>query len=151
MMLKVTFSHTSMEQCRGSCNQTRSPELQTECKFFLIAVRLASLNQILDPWVYLLLRKILLRKFCQVANAICHSKDGWKGRHIMLSDKIRHTTAWINLHVNCFPHFIMHLAVPPGIQGMPISCVNKLQETLYILSGLNWQITVFTLLEIFKL
>ncbi|XP_066480684.1 prostaglandin E2 receptor EP3 subtype [Tiliqua scincoides] len=94
MMLKATFNHPSVEQCRGSCNQTRSPELQSECNFFLTAVRLASLNQILDPWVYLLLRKILLRKFCQVANAIsCHSKDGWKGRHIMLSDKIRHTAA----------------------------------------------------------
>ncbi|XP_053106657.1 prostaglandin E2 receptor EP3 subtype [Hemicordylus capensis] len=92
MMLKVTFNHTSMEQCRECCNQTQSTELPTECNFFLTAIRLASLNQILDPWVYLLLRKILLRKFCQIANAIsCHRKDGWKGRHIMLSDKIRHT------------------------------------------------------------
>jgi prostaglandin E receptor 3 len=35
-----------------------------------MAIRLASLNQILDPWVYLLLREILLRKFCMVANAM---------------------------------------------------------------------------------
>lgn len=41
-----------------------------DCNFFLTAIRLASLNQILDPWVYLLLREILLRKFCQVANAV---------------------------------------------------------------------------------
>ncbi|XP_068563571.1 uncharacterized protein ptger3 isoform X2 [Cebidichthys violaceus] len=27
-------------------------------------------NQILDPWVYLLLREILFRKFCIVANAV---------------------------------------------------------------------------------
>ncbi|CAI5776947.1 prostaglandin E2 receptor EP3 subtype [Podarcis lilfordi] len=92
MMLKVTFNHTSMDHCRESCNSTRSTELQTECNFFLTAIRLASLNQILDPWVYLLLRKILLRKFCQLASAIsCRSQEGWKGRHIMLSDKIRRT------------------------------------------------------------
>lgn len=41
-----------------------------DCNFFLTAIRLASLNQILDPWVYLLLREILLRKFCQVASAV---------------------------------------------------------------------------------
>ncbi|XP_075392566.1 prostaglandin E2 receptor EP3 subtype [Tenrec ecaudatus] len=60
MMLKMIFNQTSVEHCKS---QT---EKQTECNFFLIAVRLASLNQILDPWVYLLLRKILLRKFCQI-------------------------------------------------------------------------------------
>uniref|UniRef100_A0A287CSB0 Prostaglandin E2 receptor EP3 subtype n=1 Tax=Ictidomys tridecemlineatus TaxID=43179 RepID=A0A287CSB0_ICTTR len=60
MMLNMIFSETSVEHCK---TQT---EKQKECNFFLIAVRLASLNQILDPWVYLLLRKILLRKFCQI-------------------------------------------------------------------------------------
>ncbi|KFO23230.1 Prostaglandin E2 receptor EP3 subtype [Fukomys damarensis] len=59
MMLRMIFNQTSVEHCK---TQT---EKQKECHFFLIAVRLASLNQILDPWVYLLLRKILLRKFCQ--------------------------------------------------------------------------------------
>ncbi|XP_054836353.1 prostaglandin E2 receptor EP3 subtype [Eublepharis macularius] len=94
IMLKVTFNHISMKQCEIACNQTRSTEIHKECNFFLTAIRLASLNQILDPWVYLLLRKILLQKACQVANAIsCRSNDGWKGRRIILSDKIRHTTA----------------------------------------------------------
>ncbi|XP_048670023.1 prostaglandin E2 receptor EP3 subtype isoform X1 [Marmota marmota marmota] len=60
MMLNMIFNETSVEHCK---TQT---EKQKECNFFLIAVRLASLNQILDPWVYLLLRKILLRKFCQI-------------------------------------------------------------------------------------
>uniref|UniRef100_A0A452TKU6 Prostaglandin E2 receptor EP3 subtype n=1 Tax=Ursus maritimus TaxID=29073 RepID=A0A452TKU6_URSMA len=64
MMLKMIFNQTSVEHCK-----THTEKLK-ECNFFLIAVRLASLNQILDPWVYLLLRKILLRKFCQVANAV---------------------------------------------------------------------------------
>nr|XP_012643410.1 prostaglandin E2 receptor EP3 subtype isoform X2 [Microcebus murinus] len=59
MMLKMIFNQTSVEHCKTNT------EKHKECNFFLIAVRLASLNQILDPWVYLLLRKILLRKFCQ--------------------------------------------------------------------------------------
>ncbi|XP_043859539.1 prostaglandin E2 receptor EP3 subtype isoform X2 [Dromiciops gliroides] len=64
MMLKMIFNKTSVEFCN-------IPNLQRpkECDFFLTAVRLASLNQILDPWVYLLLRKILLRKFCQILGA----------------------------------------------------------------------------------
>ncbi|KAM9692688.1 prostaglandin E2 receptor EP3 subtype isoform 2-T2 [Dama dama] len=60
MMLNMIFNHTSVEHCKTNT------ENQDECNFFLIAVRLASLNQILDPWVYLLLRKILLQKFCQI-------------------------------------------------------------------------------------
>lgn len=83
MMLRMIFNQTSVEHCK---TQT---EKQKECHFFLIAVRLASLNQILDPWVYLLLRKILLRKFCQVANAVSScSNDGQKGQPISLSNEI---------------------------------------------------------------
>ncbi|KAM7163111.1 prostaglandin E2 receptor EP3 subtype isoform 1-T1 [Macrochelys suwanniensis] len=94
MMLKMIFSHTSVEHCKPSDSTVQSIELQKECNFFLTAVRLASLNQILDPWVYLLLRKILLRKFCQVANAISScSNNGWKGRPITLTDEIRQTAA----------------------------------------------------------
>uniref|UniRef100_A0A8C8R4Y2 Prostaglandin E2 receptor EP3 subtype n=1 Tax=Pelusios castaneus TaxID=367368 RepID=A0A8C8R4Y2_9SAUR len=94
MMLKMIFNHTSVEHCKASYNAGQSIELQKECNFFLTAIRLASLNQILDPWVYLLLRKILLRKFCQVANAVSNcSNDGWKGRPITLTDEIRQTEA----------------------------------------------------------
>ncbi|XP_067419481.1 prostaglandin E2 receptor EP3 subtype [Emydura macquarii macquarii] len=94
MMLKMIFNHTSVEYCKASYNTGQSIELQKECNFFLLAVRLASLNQILDPWVYLLLRKILLRKFCQVANAVSNcSDDGWKGQPITLTDEIRQTAA----------------------------------------------------------
>ncbi|XP_076976742.1 prostaglandin E2 receptor EP3 subtype isoform X2 [Tamandua tetradactyla] len=60
MLLKMIFNKTSVEHCKSH------KEKQEECTFFLIAVRLASLNQILNPWVYLLLRKILLQKFCQI-------------------------------------------------------------------------------------
>ncbi|XP_034289095.1 prostaglandin E2 receptor EP3 subtype isoform X2 [Pantherophis guttatus] len=92
-MLKVTFNPNPMNQCRESCNQTQSTEQQPECNFSLTHIRLASLNQILDPWVYLLLRKILVQKFCQVARAIsCYPQDKWKGQHIILPNKIRRTT-----------------------------------------------------------
>nr|XP_021516277.1 prostaglandin E2 receptor EP3 subtype [Meriones unguiculatus] len=83
MMLKMIFSQTSLEQCKTQMGKEK------ECNSFLIAVRLASLNQILDPWVYLLLRKILLRKFCQVANAVSScSSDGQKGQPISLSNEV---------------------------------------------------------------
>lgn len=64
-------NHTSSHHCKSSAVPLQtSRDLQMDCNFFLTAIRLASLNQILDPWVYLLLREILLRKFCQVANAV---------------------------------------------------------------------------------
>ncbi|KAM6455317.1 prostaglandin E2 receptor EP3 subtype isoform 2-T5 [Liasis olivaceus] len=76
-MLKVTFNPNPMNQCRESCNQTQSTEQQPECNFSLTNIRLASLNQILDPWVYLLLRKIFLQKFCQVLESLW--QDSLKG------------------------------------------------------------------------
>ncbi|XP_025954308.2 prostaglandin E2 receptor EP3 subtype [Dromaius novaehollandiae] len=93
-MLKMIFSHTSFEHCKGFSSAAQSSELQKECNFFLTAVRLASLNQILDPWVYLLLRKILLQKFCQAASAVSKcSNNEWKERSITLSEEIRRTPA----------------------------------------------------------
>lgn len=58
-------------------NHTAGRDVHLDCNFFLTAIRLASLNQILDPWVYLLLREILLRKFCIFANAVsnCSIED----------------------------------------------------------------------------
>ncbi|XP_010122628.1 PREDICTED: prostaglandin E2 receptor EP3 subtype, partial [Chlamydotis macqueenii] len=92
-MLKMIFSHT-FEHCKGFSGGAQSSELHKECNFFLTAVRLASLNQILDPWVYLLLRKILLRKFCQAASAVSKcSNSEWKERSITLSEEIRRTAA----------------------------------------------------------
>lgn len=89
IMLKMIFNHTSVERCDPT-SPTQSAELQNDCNFFLTAIRLASLNQILDPWVYLLLREILLRKFCQVANAVSNcSNDGHKEQPIILSTEIR--------------------------------------------------------------
>ncbi|XP_007249144.2 prostaglandin E2 receptor EP3 subtype [Astyanax mexicanus] len=78
LMLKMISTHTSSHQCK-QLSASQPPGLQMDCNFFLTAIRLASLNQILDPWVYLLLREILLRKFCQVANAVSNcSLEGQK-------------------------------------------------------------------------
>ncbi|XP_067230675.1 prostaglandin E2 receptor EP3 subtype [Chanodichthys erythropterus] len=70
LMLKMISTHTSSHQCNSAAVSLSAQDLQMDCNFFLTAIRLASLNQILDPWVYLLLREILLRKFCQVASAV---------------------------------------------------------------------------------
>ncbi|XP_068095330.1 prostaglandin E2 receptor EP3 subtype [Hyperolius riggenbachi] len=89
IMLKMIFNHTSVERCKSTM-ATVSPEMQKDCDFFLTAVRLASLNQILDPWVYLLLREILFRKFCQVANAVSNcSSDGRKEQPVLLNTEAR--------------------------------------------------------------
>ncbi|XP_069498017.1 prostaglandin E2 receptor EP3 subtype [Ambystoma mexicanum] len=91
IMLKMISNHKSAEHCKTSYT-SHSEELQKECNFFLTAVRLASLNQILDPWVYLLLRKIFLQKFCQVANAVSScSNDGQKGQAMILATEVAQT------------------------------------------------------------
>ncbi|XP_069088545.1 prostaglandin E2 receptor EP3 subtype [Pleurodeles waltl] len=91
IMLTMITNHKSAEHCKISYAM-QSEELQKECNFFLTAVRLASLNQILDPWVYLLLRKILLQKFCQVANAVSNcSNDGPKAQAMILTTEIKQT------------------------------------------------------------
>lgn len=73
LMLRMISSQVSSHECSslaGSFNHTSGRDIQFDCNFFLTAIRLASLNQILDPWVYLLFREILLRKFCIMANAV---------------------------------------------------------------------------------
>ncbi|XP_077929033.1 prostaglandin E2 receptor EP3 subtype isoform X1 [Halichoerus grypus] len=84
MMLKMIFNQTSVEHCK-----THTEKLK-ECNFFLIAVRLASLNQILDPWVYLLLRKILLRKFCQIR----HHTNNYASSSTSLPHQCSSTLMW---------------------------------------------------------
>ncbi|NXJ18000.1 PE2R3 protein, partial [Dicrurus megarhynchus] len=92
-MLRMISEHTA-EPCRGGSGESQRWELRRECNLSLTAVRLASLNQILDPWVYLLLRKILLRKFCQAASAVSKcSNSECRDRSITLSEEIRRTAA----------------------------------------------------------
>ncbi|TRZ08891.1 hypothetical protein HGM15179_018216, partial [Zosterops borbonicus] len=85
-LTQVTMLRMVSEQgagpCRGLSGESRRWEPRRECDLPLTAVRLASLNQILDPWVYLLLRKILLRRVRQAAcavsrcsNAECRDRD----------------------------------------------------------------------------
>lgn len=80
LMMKMIYTQTSSHYCKpGAATFAPSRDVQMDCNFFLTAIRLASLNQILDPWVYLLLREILLRKFFQVANAVSNcSIEGHK-------------------------------------------------------------------------
>lgn len=77
LMLTMISSQVSSHECSTSTSPEQMSSRQLDCNFFLTAIRLASLNQILDPWVYLLFREILLRKFFIVANAVtnCSSED----------------------------------------------------------------------------
>ncbi|KAJ0032521.1 hypothetical protein NQD34_002602 [Periophthalmus magnuspinnatus] len=73
LMLRMISTQTSSHECNptfGNSIVNSGRDYQLDCNFFLTAIRLASLNQILDPWVYLLFREILLRKFCIMANAV---------------------------------------------------------------------------------
>ncbi|XP_068614060.1 prostaglandin E2 receptor EP3 subtype-like [Brachionichthys hirsutus] len=80
LMVRMISTQVSSHECNSTAvtsNQIPGRDVNLDCNFFLTAIRMASLNQILDPWVYLLLREILLRKFCIVANAVsnCSIED----------------------------------------------------------------------------
>lgn len=81
-MLRMISTQVSSHHCKSTAEASSlssSRDVSLDCDVFLTTIRLASLNQILDPWVYLLLREILLRKFCIVANAVSNcSIDGQK-------------------------------------------------------------------------
>jgi len=73
LMLRMISNQVSSHDCNVTAvpsNHISRRDVELDCNFFLTAIRLASLNQILDPWVYLLLREIFLRKFCIMANAV---------------------------------------------------------------------------------
>ncbi|KAM3876375.1 prostaglandin E2 receptor EP3 subtype [Diretmus argenteus] len=79
LMLRMISAQMSSHHCKQAAASSLMPsrDIHLDCNFFLTAIRMASLNQILDPWVYLLLREILLRKFCMVATAVSNcSIDG---------------------------------------------------------------------------
>lgn len=82
LMLRMISTQVSSHECNStvaasSSSRTTGWDAHLDCTFLLTAIRMASLNQILDPWVYLLLREILLRKFCIVANTVsnCSIED----------------------------------------------------------------------------
>ncbi|XP_007907639.2 prostaglandin E2 receptor EP3 subtype [Callorhinchus milii] len=81
-MVQMIHMESSLIHCYAFPRDEEQAEdagLRGECNFLLTTIRLASLNQILDPWVYLLLREILLRKVCLVASALTRcSVEGCK-------------------------------------------------------------------------
>ncbi|NXR74713.1 PE2R3 protein, partial [Pycnonotus jocosus] len=89
-MLRMVSEHGA-GPCRGGSQRW---QLRRECDLSLTAVRLASLNQILDPWVYLLLRKILLRRVRQAASAVSKCSNAeCRDRSVTLSQESRRTAA----------------------------------------------------------
>ncbi|KAM9290523.1 prostaglandin E2 receptor EP3 subtype-like [Gastrophryne carolinensis] len=64
-MIKMIFSHMSTKRCMLATSM-QSLELQEDCNNFLATVRLSCFNQIIDPWVYLLLKWVLSQKCCKV-------------------------------------------------------------------------------------
>ncbi|NXQ35844.1 PE2R3 protein, partial [Alaudala cheleensis] len=100
--LLITMLRMVSEPRAGPCRAGwQRWELRRECHLSLTAVRLASLNQILDPWVYLLLRTILLRQCRQAASAVSRCSRGpcrdsasaSRDRAITLSPESRQTAA----------------------------------------------------------
>ena len=100
-MLRMISTKVSSHQCNAAMasSQATGQDPHLDCNFFLTAIRLASLNQILDPWVYLLLREILLRKFCIVANAVSNcSIDDHKETQAVLDVNSKQNHESVKLH-----------------------------------------------------
>ncbi|KAM9312011.1 prostaglandin E2 receptor EP1 subtype-like [Gastrophryne carolinensis] len=59
--------------------------------WLLLTVRLASCNQILDPWVYILLRRAVLRRLCTIFVRVVRVRGGkpirWDPRDFQSSDR----------------------------------------------------------------
>ncbi len=53
-------------------------EDQISYTHMLLVVRMATWNQILDPWVYILLRKAVLRRLFQVALRLCSPHSNFR-------------------------------------------------------------------------
>ncbi|XP_071292542.1 prostaglandin F2-alpha receptor isoform X3 [Agelaius tricolor] len=49
----------------------REGRSEDACETLLFALRMATWNQILDPWVYILLRKAVLRNLCKITSGCC--------------------------------------------------------------------------------
>lgn len=58
-----------------------SSSLSLQRQLFL-AVRLASWNQILDPWVYILLRQAVLRQLCRLLPSRAGAQDRPAGLYL---------------------------------------------------------------------
>ncbi|XP_010293032.1 PREDICTED: prostaglandin F2-alpha receptor isoform X2 [Phaethon lepturus] len=70
---KMTSKHVKMmltmvTMARIGINESRSKET---CETILFALRMATWNQILDPWVYILLRKAVLKNLYKITRGCC--------------------------------------------------------------------------------
>nr|XP_016850368.1 PREDICTED: prostaglandin F2-alpha receptor isoform X2 [Anolis carolinensis] len=70
---KMTYKHvkvilTMVTMANIGINENHSWK---SCETILFALRMATWNQILDPWVYILLRKAVLKKLFQIARRFC--------------------------------------------------------------------------------
>ncbi|XP_071344094.1 prostaglandin E2 receptor EP3 subtype [Trachinotus anak] len=102
LMLRMISTQVSSHECNSKApvsSHSSGRDDRFDCNFFLTTIRLASLNQILDPWVYLLLREILLRKVCIVANAVSNcSIEDRKETQTALDALNKQSQATNNLH-----------------------------------------------------
>lgn len=60
--------HFQVTMARIGINASRSKET---CETILFALRMATWNQILDPWVYILLRKAVLKNLYKITRGCC--------------------------------------------------------------------------------
>lgn len=60
--------HFQVTMARIGINESHSKET---CETILFALRMATWNQILDPWVYILLRKAVLKNLYKITRGCC--------------------------------------------------------------------------------
>lgn len=60
--------HFQVTMARIGINDSHSKET---CETILFALRMATWNQILDPWVYILLRKAVLKNLYKITRGCC--------------------------------------------------------------------------------
>lgn len=60
--------HFQVTMARIGINDSRSKDT---CETILFALRMATWNQILDPWVYILLRKAVLKNLYKITRGCC--------------------------------------------------------------------------------
>lgn len=68
LMHNFKMFHFQVSMARIGINASHSKE---NCETILFALRMATWNQILDPWVYILLRKAVLKNLYKITRGCC--------------------------------------------------------------------------------
>lgn len=68
LMYNSKMFHFQVTMARIGINESHSKET---CETILFALRMATWNQILDPWVYILLRKAVLKNLYKITRGCC--------------------------------------------------------------------------------